>query len=110
MANDQIALLSTPEHSAVRNGTNETANLSGDKTSSDFSYLKVTQGLAEKVVAISGLATLTFGHPHSSDILKLRRCYWNAGLLEQQTKKSPERFQRPGPIREGRFQRPLHAS
>ena len=90
MVKDQIALLSTPEHSAVRNGTNETASLSGDKSSSDFSYLKVTQCLAEKVVAISGAATLTFGHPHRINVVKLRRYWWNTGLLSIRQRKAPD--------------------
>ena len=53
----------------------------GGRLPPELSYLKVTQSLLEKVVAISGVATVTFGHPHSSDILKHRRYCWNAGLL-----------------------------
>lgn len=55
----------------------------------ELSYLKVTQSLLEKVVAISGVTPVTFGHPHRSDILKRRRYCWNAGLLSSRQRKAP---------------------
>lgn len=62
----------------------------GGRAPPELSYLKVTQSLLEKVVAISGVPPVTFGHPHRSDILKRRRYYWNAGLLSSRHRKAPD--------------------